>query len=300
MRPLTATDPHRQHGDPREGGNREGSPRVAESRRRQRAGRARTRSRRQTGRPPTTPRRGDEGPPLRGPASGPRRPRHRGSPGRRSSRPRRPERPEATTPSGGAGRRSRTGQSSTSRSSTRSPLRPIHTRPGGVREERRQHTGQRAPAGKRVGLEHEIESSAGRHRHPSQGLHASGPRAPPRPRDGPATRAPRRSAPPTATSHRARGLHPTPLRTVGPDSPAGPRRGRGRTDREDVGAAGDVPVVRRQHAPGHGVGAIREGTAARRGSATDRRDRRRPRPGRPAALGRPAPRACSGAPRPAR
>ena len=40
-----------------------------------------------------------------------------------------------------------------------------------------------------------------------------------------------------------------------------PRRppGRDRADREDVGAAGDVPVVRRQHAPGHGVRAVRQG-----------------------------------------
>ena len=46
----------------------------------------------------------------------------------------------------------------------------------------------------------------------------------------------------------------------GPSAPDRGRRARGGPDpdHEHVGAAGDVPVVRGEHAPGHGIGAVRQ------------------------------------------
>ena len=105
--------------------------------------------------------------------------------------------------------------------------------------------------------------------------------APPRLRNGPVTKAPRRAPPPPRPAI-ARGVS-IPLRSgpwvrIPPPAPGGGDR----TDREDVGAARDVAVVGRQDAPGHGVRAGGRGRA-RPGSARDRRDRRRPRPGHPQA-----------------
>ena len=165
-------------------------------------------------------------------------------------------------PCGTAGRRPRSGQHPEQQKQHEECISADPHETGRGDEERRQHASQRPAPGERMGLEDEIESPAGRHRHPSQCLHASGPSGPAEAerRAGHEGAQEKRSTHPDQPSRERPPSHSAPDRGSG--SPCRSRRnsgGRGRADREDVGAAGDMPVVRRQHAPGHGVGAIREG-----------------------------------------
>ena len=136
-------------------------------------------------------------------------------------------------------------------SSTRSPQRASHTKPGGVAR-----TAHRTPAmgpepARFARLEREIERPSHRYDDPARDSHPAGPSSP--------SETEKRSADECAQQERA----PHPDEPAGERSPphSAPDRGCGclgrsnPADREDVGAARDMPVIRRQHAPGHRVGA---------------------------------------------